>query len=169
VRPAFRGGVRVATGDTNGDGVDEIIASTGKGGQPSVGVFDNTGFLLTQRVVFNEAFRGGVYVAAGDVNGDGFDDIIVGAGAVAPRVKAVSGLDGSELTDFAAFRADFRGGVRVAAVDRNGDGSAEIVAAAGRGQGPIVNVFDFVLGEIVRSFFTDGARDHGSFVAGSRS
>jgi hypothetical protein len=90
---AFRGGVRVATGDVTGDGVDDVITAPGYGGGPLVKVFDGqTGTELRRFMAYHHTFRGGVYVAAGDVNGDGHADIITGAGEFGgPHVRVFNG------------------------------------------------------------------------------
>lgn len=174
----FRGGVRVAAADMSGDGRDDVIAGAGPGGSPEVRIFDGaTGLQFPGRdgsiIVFNPGFRGGVFVAAGDVNGDGLPDILVGAGRVAPRVKVFSGLDNSVINDFSAYASDFRRGVRVAALDVNGDGRDEIIIGSGPGQGPLVKVFDASLTSLsaveVDSFFTDELDfKHGVFVGATR-
>jgi hypothetical protein len=142
-------GVRVAVGDVNGDGTPDIVVGEGPGGTPQVRVFDGkTGNpfsgTLGSFLAFPGGFRGGVFVAAGDVNADGCADVIVGAdaGPRSPLVKVFSGRDGSLLLRIAAYGAAFRGGVRVAAADVDGDGRSEIVTAPGP-SGPVnVKVFD---------------------------
>jgi len=140
---AFRGGVSVAAGDVNGDGVLDIITGAGPGGGPHVKVFngvDNS--LLYSFQAYDPAFRGGVTVAAGDVNGDGLSDIITGAGpGGGPHVKAFSGKDGSLVTSFFAYAAVFTGGVNVTTGDINGDGRFDIVTGPGPGGGPHVKAF----------------------------
>jgi hypothetical protein len=87
-------------------------------------------------------FTGGVYVSAGDVNGDGNADIITGPGrGSGPSVQVFSGADGSSISSFLAFDRSFTGGVRVAATDYNGDDHADIIVAAGPGGGPKVTIF----------------------------
>ncbi len=139
----FRGGVRVATGDVNGDGYEDIITAAGPGGGPHVQVFDGkTNSVLQSYFAYAASFTLGVHVAAGDVNGDGKADIITGAGAGGgPHVRVFSGANGQELAGFYAYPANFIGGVSVAAGDVNGDGLADVITGAGLGGGPHVKVF----------------------------
>jgi FG-GAP-like repeat/FG-GAP repeat len=176
---SFTGGVRVAVGDVNGDGTPDLIAGAGPGGGPAITAFDGkTGKQLLSFLAFDSSFRGGVYVAAGDVNGDGRADVIAGAGpGGGPVVKTFSGADNKLLGSFDAFDAAFTGGVRVAAGDVNGDGRADIVTGPGagaitpNGPGPggnqyNVNVFNGVQGKLLHSFFAfDALFSHGVSVA----
>jgi glucose/arabinose dehydrogenase len=143
--PAFTGGARVAAADVTGDGVPDLVAGAGPGGGPRVVVLDGTtGNPVRDVFAFEPSFAGGVYVAAADFDKDGFADVVVSADiGGGPRVKVLSGKDGSTLADF--FGIDdtaFRGGTRVAAGDVNGDGTPDLVVAAGAGGGPRVAVFD---------------------------
>ena len=155
--PSFTGGVRVATGDIDGDGRAEIITAPGPGMAPHVRIFD----LLTGRpfrpqrdfLAYRGNFHGGVFVATGDVNGDGRAEIITGAGAGGrPVVRVFDGLTGEMLNSFLAYHTSFRGGVHVATGDINGDGMAEIVTAPGAGSGPVVKVFSPIGSALMQSF-----------------
>ncbi len=166
--PSFSGGVRVAAGDVNGDGVADIITGAGPGAGPHVKVFDGrTNAELMSFFAFGPQFTGGVFVAAGDVNGDGRDDIITGADKGAPggHVKVFDGATGGEIRSFLAFDPSFSGGVRVAAGDVNGDGFADIVVGAGPGAGPHVKVFDGATHTELASFFAYGQFAGGVHVA----
>ncbi|MCA9070201.1 MAG: VCBS repeat-containing protein, partial [Planctomycetaceae bacterium] len=143
--PGFTGGVSVATGDVNGDGVLDVIAAAGAGGGPHVKVFSGTdGSEIRSFFPFPMGFTGGVFVAVADLNNDGLADIIAGAGpGGGPNVVVRSGADTSvELFNFFAFGAGFTGGVRVATGDITNDGLPDIIAAAGPGGGPHVRIFD---------------------------
>ena len=151
----FRGGITVATGDVTGDGVADIVTGAGPGGGPHVKVYDGTtGGELRSFFAFDRGFTNGLSVATGDVNGDGYADVIVGAGpGGGPHVKVFSGRDGGELRSFFAFPAGFRGGVSVAGGDVTGDGYAEVIVGAGAGGGPNVRAFDGRTNAVVRDFF----------------
>lgn len=161
---AFRGGVDVALADVNNDGTDDVVVGAGPSGGPHVKVFDGaTGDVLQSFFPFDVNFTGGVHVASADVNGDGYADIITGAGpGGSPRVRVYSGQDLSLLHNFNAYSSGFGGGVDVAVGDVNGDGLADIITGAGPGGGPHVKVFDGANGDRLHSFFAFGP----SFVAG---
>jgi hypothetical protein len=141
---SFRGGVIVAAGDLDGDHKADVITGTGVGGGPRVIAFSGADdHVLRNFFAYEDAFRGGVLVAAGDIDGDGKADIITGTGpGGGPRVTAVSGLDGHVLTDRLADDAAFRGGVRVEADDVNHDGVADVVARVRHGDREDVRFFD---------------------------
>jgi serralysin len=151
--PAFRGGVSVAGGDLNGDGRDDIIVAAGTGGGPHVRAFSGLdGRLLFDGQVYAPLFRGGVNVAVGDVNGDGFADIVTAPGSGGgPHVRAFSGRNGASLRSFLAYDAFYTGGVTVAAGDVDGDGLAEIVTGSSAGASH-VRVFSGATGSSVNEF-----------------
>jgi len=164
----FAGAAVVAVGDLNADGFDDLIVGAGSGGGPRVTVYDGQALAAGNLVAmadffaFGQGFTGGVSVAAGDVNGDGYADLIIGAGTGGgPRVIA---LDGKALSagtqnivrDFFAFQPTFFGGVNVASGELTGDGFDDIVIGAQAGGGPRVVVFDGNNLNLVASFFAFG-------------
>jgi hypothetical protein len=141
----FTGGVRVATGDVNGDGVADLIVGTGPGIATQVRVLSGVyGSDLFSLAPFEAAFKGGVYVSAGDLDGDGMDEFAIcpdeGGG---PRVMIFRGGSFTRVADFFGIDdAKFRGGTRVTFGDLTGDGRSDLVVAAGFGGGPRVTAYD---------------------------
>src|SRR5690606_23045023 len=140
----FTGGVRVAVADVDADGVPDVITAPGPGGGPHVRIFSGAdGKELRSFMAYHPRFRGGVFVAAADVSGDGHAEIITSADAGGgPHVQVFDGQTGEVRQSFFAYSAHFTGGVRVTAGDINSDGVPDIVTAAGAGGGPHVRVFD---------------------------
>ena len=153
VYPAgFRGGVRVAVGNTDGLGAEEIVTAPGPGGGPHIRVLRNETVGVASFMAYTPGFTGGVYVATGNVDGIPGDEIITGAGAGGgPHVRVFRG-DGTPLSGFMAYSPAFPGGVRVATADVDGDGRDEIITGAGPGGGPHVRIVD-LMGRALGSFF----------------
>jgi hypothetical protein len=152
--PTFTGGVQVAVGDVNGDLHADIITGAGPGGGPHVQVFDGvTGQVTRSFFAYAPTFTGGVFVAAGDINGDGKADIVTGAGAGGgPHVQVFSGVDNSVLASFFAFNSSFSGGVRVSVADATGAGLADVVAGSGPGGAPRIRVLNPTSGQAYWDF-----------------
>jgi hypothetical protein len=125
--------------------------------------------VLQSFFAFSESFTAGVYVAAGDTNGDGHADLIVGAGAGGgPTVTVFSGIDDSMLQSFFAMPAAFLGGVRVGSFSASEAGRAAILAGAGPGGGPQVNAFAGDTLAMLDSFFAfDSSFTGGVFMGGA--
>ncbi|HVK18987.1 MAG TPA: Ig-like domain repeat protein [Fimbriiglobus sp.] len=174
--PGLTGGVRVTSADFNGDGVADMVAGTGPGSASQVRVIDGVTRTELFRVdPFEAAFVGGVYVASGDLTGDGIPDIVItpdeGGG---PRVRVFSGADFKQVADFFGIDdPNFRGGARAGIGDLNGDGVADLAVSAGFGGGPRIAAFDgtgLTPGAIPPKLFADffafeAALRNGAFVA----
>jgi len=141
------------------------------GGSGQVRVFDSkTGLERFTVTPFEATFRGGATVATGDINDDGTDDVIVGAGnGGGPVVVIYDGVSGGEITRFFGIvDPNFRGGVNVAVGDVDGGGRPDIIVGAGEGGGPLVNVFLTEQGKSTAFFAYDQGLRGGVRVAAGR-
>lgn len=135
--------VNLATSDLNGDGQLEIITAPKNGANQRVRIFSWRGKEIIRSFrAYTKDINGGVFVAAGDVNGDGQAEIVTGAGKTASPTVNVFSRRGKKLSTFYAYDKKFRGGVRVAVGDIVGNATAEIVTAPGPGGGPHVRIFN---------------------------
>jgi subtilisin-like proprotein convertase family protein len=152
----FSGGVRVAAGNINNTGGDELITAPGPGGSPHIRILTFTGGVfvpIEEFMAYTPVFTGGVYIAAGAISsaGSGGAELITAAGAGGiPHVRiftdsnsngAVS--DNPTFDEFLAYSAAFSGGVRVAVGDTDQSGFfVEVVTIAGPGGTAHVRIFD---------------------------
>jgi len=136
--------VNVAAGDLDADGFDEIITGAGPGAVfgPHVRAwdYDGTPGITAMPGVSYFAYgtpKWGVNVSCGDIDGDGYDEIVTGAGPGAvygPHVRGWN-VDGGTAAaipgvSFLAYGTN-KYGVNITCGDLDGDGIDEIVTAPG--------------------------------------
>jgi hypothetical protein len=135
------GGVRVASGDVNGDARPELIAAAGS----TVKVFGRDGAVIAS---FPTGDAGAVAVTSADVNGDGEAEVITSSDATG--IVRVFSIDGGVPVQRDAFASGVTDG-SIAAGDVDRDGTPEIVVGAGPGQAAVVKVFN-AGGSLLTSF-----------------
>ena len=157
----FEGSVNVAMGDVDGDGVLDLIVGAGQDHPPEVVAYTGApragqgafGTELARFQAFAADARGGVSVAAAQIDGTPTDNIVVASGPGIPsEVKvyrsAWPASSGSTPPLFATFKpyGDDRSGVSIATgfVDLS-TGRESIVTASGAGSTSEVKVFAFPL------------------------
>lgn len=129
-----------AAGDVNGDGVPDIIAGAHDNADPgTVRVYSGVDGSVLREFAGTSAsdFFGRAVAGAGDLDGDGHDDVLVGApqddasGANAGRAWAFSSADGSVLHAWSGDSPDDGFGAAVSAAgDFDGDGCLDVMVGA---------------------------------------
>jgi len=109
-----------------------------------VRVFDAWGQLHDEFFAYDESFLGGVNISCGDVDGNGTDDIITGAGITGGPHVRVFNKSGEMLFETFSGDATDSTGITVAAADLNGDGDAEILSGREGYGDPTIVAIDLI-------------------------
>ena len=138
-------GCHVACGDVDGDGYDEIITGPGPGGVfgPHVRGWDYDADRVRTKNISFKAYgttQYGVEIACGDVDGDGYEEILTGPGPGSYLGAHLRGwdTDGGKARllpgmDFLAYPSPY--GVNVSGGAVSDDGRSRVLTGPGPGPG----------------------------------
>lgn len=137
--------------------------------RPRQGLFSGGDGVLLRNYLALPGFSGGLFVAAGDVNGDRRADVVVGAGTGSSPVRVFDSSANRPaplpLNEFLAYPGS-NGGVRVALRDVTGDGVLDIIAAPGPGSPTRARRFQAMTGALIgETLVYDAAFVGGAFLA----
>ncbi len=124
----YKNGFTLAVAKTGAKGETRLIVGAGPGAEPRVYVFTAAQATVRNFLAFEKAFRGGVNVAAGDVDGNGRAEIIVGAGVgKGPLVRTFNEEGNQQGKEFTAYKTTRKNGAVVRAADVDFNGQSDII------------------------------------------
>ena len=138
----FSPGSSFATGDVDGDGLEEVVIGAAIGEPPKVVIFDKNGNKKFDFFTHEPSFLGGINVAVFDLNNDGRQEIIIAPASAGPAEIKIFDYQGSLKNSFFIADRNWRGGLSIAAGDLDGKGKAQIVAGFGPGHEPQIRLIN---------------------------
>ncbi|MBI2477074.1 S8 family serine peptidase [Candidatus Uhrbacteria bacterium] len=149
----FRGGVSVTAADVDGDGIDEILTAPGSGRDPVVRFHKPSGALINEIPLREFSGTSTLFLASGDMDGDGADDVIVTDDQGDARVY-VYRLYGTQQTSFLSAPQHVTGAVH-ADVWVGVDGKRYVVVRNESATDTLVRFFTYI-GAFVSQFDPSG-------------
>ena len=142
---SYKGELRVAVGDLNNDGWQEIYVAPSDGYPGALKVYTRHGRKMRRdRYPFGESYTGGFYLGTGDIDGYKKDELLIGAGTGVQPEVSIYNFNLDKLHEWLAYEYWFSGGVPLTGGDVNGDGIDEVIVGTGPGKKPVVRIFDKV-------------------------
>lgn len=129
-------GATLVGADLDRDGSDDLVIAD----RGLVTIRFGSGRAAVAFRPFGAAYKGALFVSAGNTDRDNALEIVIGKEGAPPQVRTFN-MRGAELRRWSVYNPSFGGGVRTAIGDLNGDGLREIVTAAGPGGGPHIRIW----------------------------
>jgi hypothetical protein len=141
--PGYLGSIDIAVADFDGDGCDDIFASSTGGASGTVAIFNGRDFSAMKTFYpYGAAYMGTVHVSGYDPDGDGVYSILTSTGeGTRGHVKSFDQNLDVFLSFFSGAEGDLSG-CYVIGGDLDGDGSDDIATGTGAGTEAQVQVFD---------------------------
>jgi hypothetical protein len=135
----------VAVGDVDGDGRGEVVVASGRDVPPHVEVVDVNGTIrYGPWPAYFPEMLGGMNVATGDTDGDGVDEIVLGAdrgGSATETWRIAAGAPQRVAAFFGWDSQSGPWGTRLAVADVDGNGVDEVILGGGPGRPSEVKVY----------------------------
>ena len=158
----FSGGLYVACGNVSGGALPEIIISAGAGGSNQIWVYSASGKIISKINAAAARFKDGLRVAAGNVDGGKYDEIIAGTETGAPKVTVFKIIKKKfkKIKSFAPISKALSKGISVGTADIDGNGIKEIIVGAGKGSIPLVKIYN-KKGTLIKEFYAYSTKFRG--------
>jgi hypothetical protein len=140
IMPGVNLGLRAAAGDFDGDGKDELALTADRGGDFTIFLKysqDHFEAMAPETQLFNVfgTSKYGAYIAAGDFDGDGKDDVALASAGGGEMIKVFSFAGGENVRpkligSLEHYFNDTAGSTSLATGDFDGDGKADLAAAS---------------------------------------
>jgi hypothetical protein len=125
---SYKGGYTLALGEFAPAETKHIVVGSGTGVEPKVGIYTWDYQFLNNWLAFESSFRGGVNVTTGDLDGNGIDEVVVGAGpGKAPLIRTFDKNGAVVYKEFQAYSTLSKSGITVRTQDVDFDGKDDIL------------------------------------------
>jgi len=149
----FTGGVNLASGDIDGNGLDELVMSPVSQRRADIKIMNKNFKLRTSWLAYEANYLGGANISVADLNGDGKAEIVTAPASGSSAQIKIFTSSGKLINQFFAFEPELKSGFKITALNPYSSlGSNPIIAvASGKNMLPYVKIFA-PSGRLINSF-----------------